>query len=405
MKHPYGAWRLPWIAAMLSPESGARALATGLLFLWLPQFVHAEPITPTRDDEIIEVLPASSGNRGEDRRLRKQLAERPRDAPLAVMVARRHLARAREAGDPRFAGLALAALHPWDDAATAPNEVLLLRATLQQYLHEFDASVANLKLLLARPTGARMAQAWLTLATVWRVQGHYVESDEACRGVAQAGAQLHSAACLAENAALRGDVSSARKTFQTLLADPAIPPATRGWLLTSVAELEERDGRAASADAAFQHVLRLGPDSYAAVAYADFLIDQGRPAEALEVLKIEIRTDAVLLRLAIAGTRAGAPSAARDVAEMRDRIALANQRPDAKKFHGREQAMFALEVDRAPERALELARGDVEQQREAIDVLVLARAARATADPRAVDEARRLKAEIGLYDRRIDALL
>jgi hypothetical protein len=113
----------------------------------------------------------------------------------------------------------------------------------------------------------------------------------------------------------------------------------------------------------------------------------------------------VLLRLAIAGTRASAPTATRDVAEMRDRIVLANQRPDASKFHGREQAMFALAIDNAPARALGLARGDVELQREAIDVLVLAEAARASGEATAIDEARRLKATLGLYDRRIDALL
>ncbi len=390
---------------MRSRTTWTGALAAGLFFVSLPQGGFAEPITPTRDDEIVEVLPASSGTRDEDRRLRKQLADRPGDATLAVMVARRDLARAREGGDPRFAGLALAALRSWPDAATAPGEVLLLRATLQQYLHEFDASVESLRLLLARPGGERMAQAWLTLATVLRVQGHYAESDAACRRVGSAGVQVHSSACLAENAALRGDVVGARKTFEALLVDPRLPPATQGWLLTSLAELETRDGRAASADAAFRGVLRLGPDSYAAVDYADFLIHEGRPSEALRVLKDETRTDAVLLRLAIAGTRASAPTAIRDVAEMRDRIALANQRPDASKFHGREQAMFALAIDHAPARALELARGNVEQQREAIDVFVLAEAARASGDQRAIDEARRLKSTLGLHDRRIDALL
>jgi predicted Zn-dependent protease len=216
---------------------------------------------------------------------------------------------------------------------------------------------------------------------------------------------VHSSACLAENAALRGEVASARKRFEALLANPRLPPATRGWLLTSLAELETRDGRAPSADVAFRGVLRLGTDPYAAVDYADFLIDQGRPSEALKVLKDETRTDAVLLRLAIAGTRSAAPTAARDVAEMRDRIALANQRPDASKFHGREQAMFALAIDHAPARALGLARGNVEQQREAIDVLVLAEAARASGELSAIDEVRRLKASLGLHDRRIDALL
>jgi tetratricopeptide (TPR) repeat protein len=381
------------------------AVAAGLLLSCLGSGARAEPIVPLRDDQVIEVLPASSGSRDEDRRLRKQLAERPDDAALAVSVARRGLERAREAGDPRFAGLALAALRPWPDAATAPADVLLMRGTLQQYLHEFDAAVASLRQLLARAGGERMAQGWLTLATVLRVQGRYAESDAACSRVGLAGAQLHARACLAENAALRGAVGNARQTFRALLADPRLPPATRGWLLTSLAELEQRDGRAAAADAAFRDALRLGPDSYASVAYADFLIEQGRPGEALKVLKDETRTDAVLLRLAIAGTRAQAPTAARDVAEMRERIALANERPDAKKFHGREQALFALHVDRAAARALELARGDVEQQREALDVLVLAEAARASGEAGAIDEARRLKAAMGLHDRRIDALL
>jgi hypothetical protein len=380
------------------------ALAAGLMFLCCAQ-ASAEPIKPLSDDEVIEVLPASSGSRDEDRRLRRQLAGRPDDAALAVTVARRNLDRAREAGDPRFAGLALAALRPWRNAATAPGDVLLMRATLQQYLHEFDASVASLRHLLARPGGDRMAQAWLTLATVLRVQGRYADSDDACRRVGMAGALLHSSACLAENAALRGDVATARKTFENLLASPGLAAATRGWLLTSVAELEERDGHPAAADAAFRGILQLGFDAYAAVGYADFLIAQHRPAEALKLLKDETRTDAVLLRLAIAGSRAGALTAARDVAEMRDRIELANQRPDAQKFHGREQAMFALFVDLDPARALQLARGDVEQQREALDVLVLAQAAKASAEPQAIDEARRLKASLGLHDRRIDAAL
>lgn len=384
------------------------ALLAGLLFWALPRPGYAEPISPLNDDEIVEVLPAASGDRDADRRMRKLLLERPTDVKLAVSVARRDLQRAREAGDPRFAGLALAALNQWPDAKTAPDEVLLLRATLQQYLHEFDLSVASLRILVARPTGMRMAQAWLTLATVYRVQGHYTESDDACRSVAHAGAALYANACLAENAGLKGQVADARRAFQALLADPGLQADTQGWLLTSLAELEERDGKAQRAEAAYQRVLGLGPDAYAAVDYADFLIDQSRPCEVFAVLKDDIRTDAVLLRLAIAGTQCQAPTASRDVAEMRERIELANQRPDAKIFHGREQAMFALWVDRSPAKAVELARGNAERQREAIDLLVFAKAARAiaaTGDRSVIEEVKQLKQSIGLHDLRVDALL
>jgi hypothetical protein len=393
------------IAAMRSLHALTGALATGLFLACAAAAIAAAPITPTRDDEVIEVLPASAGNRGEDRQLRKQLAARPNDPKLATSVARRYLEQARESGDPRFAGLALAALRAWPDANAAPDDILLLRATLEQYLHEFDAAVAHLRLLLARPGSERQSQAWLTLATVLRVQGRYADSDAACREVGRAGAEVYMTACLAENAALRGETAAARRSFEAMLAGRALPASTRGWLTTSLAELEERDGRVAAADSAYRSVLTLGPDTYAAIAYADFLIAQRRPAEALTVLKNQARTDTVVLRLAIAGTLARAASAGRDVAEMRERIALANERPEASVFHGREQAMFALVVERDAERALVLARGDVARQREPLDLLVFAEAARASGRREAIDEARRLKASIGLHDRRIDALL
>ena len=174
------------IAAMRSLQGLAGALAAGLFLAGIAAPAGAAPITPTRDDEVIEVLPASAGNRGEDRDLRKRLAARPDDAKLETAVARRYLEQARESGDPRRAGLALAALRAWPDPNASPDEVLLLRATLEQYLHEFDAAVDHLRLLLARPGSERQSQAWLTLATVLRVQGRYAESDAACRQVAGA---------------------------------------------------------------------------------------------------------------------------------------------------------------------------------------------------------------------------
>ena len=367
--------------------------------------LRAAPIVPTRDDEVIEVLPAIAGNRAEERRLRKQLAQQPRDPALALTVAKRYLDQAHELGDPRFAGMAMSAMAPWTDEATMPDGVLMMRATLQQYLHEFDASVRSLQKLLARPAPQPRPQAWLTLATVRRVQGRYADSDVACKQVAQAGAALHANACMAENAALRGDVDRARVAFTGLLATPALPATTQAWLMTSLAELEQRAGRVSAADAAFRTALKLDADSYATLSYADFLIEQKLPAQALALLKGQARSDAVVLRLAIAGTQAEASSAAADAAEMRERIGLANERPDAKVFHGREQAMFALLVEHQPERALELARGNVTQQREPLDLLVLAQAARASGQPAALQEAQRLVKEVGLHDARVQALL
>ena len=365
---------------------------------------QAAPIEPTRDDEVVEVLPALAGGRAEARRQRQLLAQKPRDPALALAVAKRYLDQAHEQGDPRFAGMASAAISAWNDDAAAPDDVLLMRAGLQQYLHDFDASAATLQRLLARPSAAGRSQAWLTLATVRRVQGRYAESDEACSEVKRSGAALHGNACTAENLALRGQVDRARDLFTALLGDRRNPPATLAWLQTSLAELEQRAGRASAADAAFRAALQLDPAPYTTLAYADFLIDEGRATSALAILKDQPRSDAVLLRLAMAGKAAKAPSATADAAEMRERIALANERPDAKLFHGREQAMFALAVEGDAAAALALARGNAEHQREPLDLLVLARAARASGRPQALDETRRLAAQIGLVDQRLGRL-
>lgn len=380
-----------------------RAFAAALAVQSVPTL--AAPIIPTRDDEVVEVLPAAAGGRAEERRLRRELTQKPRDPVLALAVAKRYLDQAHASGDPRFAGMAMAAIEGFADESTMPDELLLMRATLQQYVHEFDASAASLQRLLARPGAAPRPQGWLTLATVRRVQGRYADSDAACQQVERAGAAVHARACMAENAALRGDVVSARAAFNALIAGQRGDPATRAWLTTSLAELEQRAGNARAAEAAFRAALELEPDAYATLGFADLLIEQKRPAEALALLKGQARSDPVLLRLAIAGTQAGAAAAAADVAEMRERIALANERPDAKLSHGREQAMFALAIDHDAARALELARGNVVRQREPLDLLVLAQAAAASGQAAARDEARRLTREIGLVDRRIDQIL
>jgi len=67
--------------------------------------------------------------------------------------------------------------------------------------------------------------------------------------------------------------------------------------------------------------------------------------------------------------------------------------------------MFALWVDASPERAWRLARINVKHQREPLDLMVLAEAARATGEPRAIAEAAALRQEIDLHDRRLDANL
>jgi hypothetical protein len=55
-------------------------------------------------------------------------------------VAQGYLELGRVSGDPRYAGYAEAALAPWWHLDQPPQEVLVLRATLRQRMHLFDAA-------------------------------------------------------------------------------------------------------------------------------------------------------------------------------------------------------------------------------------------------------------------------
>nr|MBA2689507.1 hypothetical protein [Burkholderiales bacterium] len=106
----------------------------------------AEPLVPTSDLIVLETLPArpfrspivSTQRPVAPASDKSDGASMRRDPAAAAKIARQHLAIARDRGDPRFAGYALAALKPWQGDLSAPASIVVLLATLAQYQHNFD---------------------------------------------------------------------------------------------------------------------------------------------------------------------------------------------------------------------------------------------------------------------------
>ena len=368
--------------------------------------VHGEarPLSPTSDAQVVQTLPTDSATRRAERQQRQALARSPRDPLLAVAAAESYLDLARAQGDARAAGLALGALQAWEGAAQVPTEVLVMRATVAQYLHDFLGAEAMLKRAVQQQPNH--PQAWLTLATVQRVRADYAASDASCEGVLRSGQRLHGLACLAENQSLRGEQDAARAQFKQLLQTPRLPAGTQQWLLTSLAELEARAGRPDAARAAWLQATALGPSGYTLDAYLDFLLDQGEPKTVLALLnpKTESPSDAALLRLSIAGKQTADPRAAAWRSEMAARIEASRARPGGAATHAREQARFALDVLNHPADALALARENLKMQREPVDLGLLARTAAAQSKPadraRAEAEFKQWRDKLGLQDAR-----
>src|SRR5206468_718735 len=249
---------------------------------------YAAPYVPKDDATVLERLPVRPGDpvARELRQLRTELAANPRKRETAVRLAERYFELATSEGDPRYVGYAQAALKPWWDLPAPPLDVLVMRAVLKQYSHDFSGAMRDLE------------------------------------------------------AATREDPKNAR-----------VPPEVKVWVLTRLAEMSLRQGDVKQAEEHF----RAGyfepiNDQFLLAAYADFLLDQGRPGEVIPLLVDWVKSDILLLRLALAEQALKSPKAREHIEALRSRFDAAALRGD--KLHQQEEARFNLYLLGNKEKAL-----------------------------------------------------
>ncbi|HZN85429.1 MAG TPA: hypothetical protein VFB53_01470 [Burkholderiales bacterium] len=337
----------------------------------------AAPRLPAEDREVLERLPLrrSDPAAAELRALREAARAAPADPAAVVPLARRYFALAQSEGDPRYVGYAEAALAPWRAAADAPAEVLVQRALLRQYRHDFDGALADLALALARDPLSAEARAWR--AAIFMVRADYAAAARECAALDES---LLAAGCSAYVAAATGGTRAAYQGLRAALERaPRADPGERLWVLTRLAEMAARLQDPAAAERHFRAALALGrDDNFLLAAYADFLLERGRPAEAAALLRDWARADTLLLRLALAERALGLPGAARHAQELGERFAAAALRGD--RLHLAEEARYLLELRGDARAAVAAAAENWKSQREPRDALVLLRAARAAGD-------------------------
>jgi predicted Zn-dependent protease len=370
--------------------------------------ISATPYLPADDGVVLERLPEKIDPSLRDvKRLRAALDRNPNDLALATRLARRAIEAARETGDPRFLGQAQSALTPWWTEPNPPAPALLLRATLRQSTHDFEAALTDLDRLIARSPND--GQALLTRATVLTVQGRYAEARADCARVARLTVPLVAIACDAAPASVSGEAASA---YRALTASLGTTVGARNsadlaeWASTLAGEIAERRGDATAAESHYRAALALDPrDPYLLGAYADFLLEQKRPAEVIPLVTDYPRNDSLLLRQALAEAHLSDAKAAfeRHRADLKDRFDAARRRGDS--LHRREEARYALELAGDPAAALRLARDNWKVQREVADLHVLAAAAKAAGDAAALREAADWAHRNRLEDTTLNALL
>ena len=363
------------------------------------------PYVPADDQQVLERLPYTPADPAtrQLRELRDQLKLRPDNLRLATRLARRYIEIGRVTADPRYAGYAQAALAPWWDLKDPPVDVLVLRATLRQRLHNFDAALADLDAVLRTHPGA--PQARLTKATVLQVQGFYDRAKAECAALQALTHELVWAACLFNVRSVSGELGTSYRQLRAMFErHPEADSDTQSWVLTLLAEMAARAGMAEAAERHFRAALAVdGADSYLLGAYADFLLDANRPAEVAALLKDKTRADPLLLRYALALKAQPSKDLSEQVEQLRARFEASRLRGD--RVHLREEARFTLHLLNDPKTALALAQANWAIQKEPADLRILLEAALAAHDPATVRAVSGWLANSRLEDVQVSRLL
>lgn len=341
-------------------------------------------------------------------RLRAQLSAQPQNLDAALAYAEAALRMGRSRADPRYFGYAEAALAPWWSLATPPGTVLVLRATIRQFFHQFDSARSDLDQALA--ANPRDAQARLTRAVVLMAQGRPQDAAQDCSALRGLAPALDVAACSAASASLGGKAPRALALldFATAGVGQAADSAAL-WALTTAAEIAERLGDASTTaryDQALAAMDRSGqPDAYLLAAWADAALQRGDAAAVVARLQAYTDIDNLLLRLALAEQQLGRDGEAlrQHCRMIEERFAAAQARGEF--VHQREAAMYQLQLARNPPAALQLARSNWAVQREPLDALILLQAAAAAGQPAAATPVREWLQQTGLQDVRITRAL
>ncbi len=343
----------------------------------------AAPFVPSDDSQVLATVPARRTDPAARAlsALRQAWQRAPLDVQAAVRYARQCLDTVAADGDPRHVGHAQAALRPWFSLAEPPLAVRVQRARILQFDHQFAPALADLDAVLRQqPT---LGEAWSWRTAILLVQADYAEARRSCEQSAPLATPLIAVACRAQVDSVTGAATAASAALRAAQAQHRDDsPQARLWALTRLAEADERRGAFDSAEAAFREAVALGlADVYLLAAYADFLLDRGRAAEVLALLRGHDNADVLLLRLALAAKASGDASASRHAATLVARFDAARQRGDAS--HQKEESRFVLAVQGDAQRALLLAQQNFAVQSEPADARILLEAALAARNPAA----------------------
>ncbi|HUG98135.1 MAG TPA: hypothetical protein VMQ83_03065 [Gammaproteobacteria bacterium] len=343
----------------------------------------SDPAGPQVDTVVLQLAESADSPQGLAARWRV-LQRDPGDAEAAGRYAGLALRHYALSGDARYLGYAEGALAHWQDDANPPLPVWLLRGRILQTQHRFVEAGTDLDRLLA--THRHSVEAMLLAADAWRRAGDIDRARSRCAGLALAGFAEPASHCAADILMSLGKAGEAHALLSPLhTGSSQAPQELKQWMLTVAADAAAAAGRDPRARALYERALAIPDASIAMYAsYADLLLADGRPDEAIAALARapDQDADALLLRRAFAAKQLGGTDFEVLCERLRAGFDEARQLGTAA-LHLREQALFELWIDDDPDAALAYAEQNWTLQKGWEDAALFIKVARAAGRPEA----------------------
>ena len=197
------------------------------------------------------------------------------------------------------------------------------------------------------------------LINLYRVVGDYDAGQKALKRLAEF---AHSNIVLTAGTTLKAVMGQAKESYEALADRES--PGLDAWTNATLGDIAVSLGEFESADEHYRASLTLDSNSIPVKRnYANFLLDQQRPAPVLQLLADHENDNGCLLLMAIAAQRMGESTNAQKLksklATRFEEIRLRGSRP-----HGRFESRYELELNENPQRALEIALENWQLQKE-----------------------------------------
>jgi tetratricopeptide (TPR) repeat protein len=268
----------------MSTRAAPLAALAGLVCLTLAAAGQAGPAVPGSRPGDPDHVVLNLGDRALADRLvalRAAHARSPGDTQLAVRYATALVGEGRRSGIERYFGWAEAVL-----ARLAPKSkdvaLLSLYADTLQFRHEFAAAEQVLDKVLR--LDAHRASAYLARGQVRIAQGKGRAAIGDCLSAAHGAEPLAAAACLALARSTLGEVPAALDLVLASLAGSTSGGAVRSYASGVAAELAAHLGRRDVAEHWHREAVAHADNHFPVLAYADFLLNQHRAADAIRLL-------------------------------------------------------------------------------------------------------------------------